>query len=177
VEEAHARRAECDAAATDGKEAIHKKLIDAESRRMALLEEAKAKAMTPVKQAKGQDALQRREQEAVETSLKLKEKQALADQRRAAVIAESKEKGAAVARKAASVGNQQRNSAWQQREELAQGIQNKLKEAENRREAASREGSRASSSPASTPAKSSSPHSPKVPMNTPVAVQTSETSV
>lgn len=104
VEDAQMRRGgSSDVASRD---AIHQKLFDAENRRMAIQEESKAKASTP---SKAEEVRQKREKEAAEVSVQLKLRQTAADERHSAAVAESKEKGASVVRKAMGVSATQQD--------------------------------------------------------------------
>lgn len=172
VEEAQMRRVEsAESSDVAGRDAIHQKLVDAEARRMALQEESKMKAATP---SKADEVRVKRERDAAEASLRLKERQTAAEERHEAVLAESREKGASVARKALGISSQQHDREWVAREDLAQNIASKLRDAELRRQASLDSSSK---SAPSTPAKisPSSPgnsSAPTVPFNTPVATQT-----
>lgn len=154
VEDAQARRAEAvDPAAKD---AIHQKLVDAEARRLALQGETRERATTPNRANK---VKAERDREVAELSSKLNERLSAADDRHAATIADNREKGASVARKAAQVASSQQDKEWQAREELSSGISAKLLKAEIRRDTASRESS-VSKSNSCTPKKVSNPSSP-----------------
>ena len=170
VEEAQMRRG--GSSDVSSRDAIKQKLIDAENRRIAIQEESKAKASTP---SKAEEVRQKRDKEAAEASVQLKLRQTAADERHSAAVAESKERGAAVVRKAMGVSASQQDREWVAREDLAAGIASKLREAEQRRMACL-DSSKSGSTPSSTPAKSSSPLSSPgstgVPFNTPVSTQT-----